>query len=187
MASLNQFIGTFGRVIFSVSSDAIRTFDNLSVKTASTFADHEVAGRKPVSEFTGHGLDEITFTMQLNSIIGASPLVELYQLESMKESGNAFRLIVGVKNFGKFTIRDLSHDWAHVIGGGIPVLINVTITLREYEPTLSTQAKEAQREDEVMRGTTGKGGPEKLPGSPVKTKERELTPVFDEILDDLNL
>ena len=59
-------IGSFGSVIFQVSSSHIKTFDELSRHVAAKFADHEVAGKKPVSEKTGEELDEVTFNIQLN-------------------------------------------------------------------------------------------------------------------------
>ena len=59
-------IGSFGSVIFRVSSTQIKTFDELSRHVAAKFADHEVAGKKPISEKTGEELDQITFNIQIN-------------------------------------------------------------------------------------------------------------------------
>lgn len=172
-------IGSFGNIIFTVSASHIKTFDELSRRSAARFADHEVAGKKPISEFTGEELDEITFNIQLNRTY-AKPEHDLMLLNKIKSSGIANRLIIGSRNLGKFTLREFEENLTHVGRNGAILFAEVSLTLTEYIDSFSNNASTAQREDEARRGETGKGGPQRLPGSPPKSSERTMTPAAHE-------
>lgn len=168
-------IGSFGDIIFTVSASHIKTFDELSRRSAAKFADHEVASKKPISEFTGEELDEITFNIQLNRTY-TKPERDLMLLNKIKSTGMANRLIIGSRNFGKFTLREFEETLTHVGKNGAILFAEVELTLTEYIDSYSNNAATAQREDEARRGETGKGGPQRLPGSPPVSSERTLTP-----------
>ena len=168
-------IGSFGSVIFRVSSTQIKTFDELSRRVAAKFADHEVAGKKPISEKTGEELDQITFNIQLNRAY-CKPEQELLTLNKILSSGVANRLIIGTRNLGKFTLREFEENLTHVGKNGALLFVDLSVTLVEYIDSFPNNAKTVQREDETMRAETGKGGPERLPGSPPASKNRPMTP-----------
>lgn len=172
-------IGSFGDIVFSVSASHIKTFDELSRRSAAKFADHEVAGSKPISEFTGEELDEITFNIQLNRTY-AKPERDLMLLNKIKSAGTANRLIIGSRNLGKFTLREFEETLTHVGKNGAILFAEVELTLTEYIDSYSNNASTAQREDEARRGETGKGGPQRLPGSPPASSDRPMTPVQNE-------
>lgn len=168
-------IGSFGYIIFTVSSSHIKTFDELSRRTAAKFSDHEVAGKKPISEFTGEDLDEITFNIQLNRTY-TTPERDLMLLNKIKSSGVANRLIIGSRNIGKFTLREFDENLTHIDKNGSILFAEVSLTLTEYIDSFSNNASTSQREDETMRCETGRGGPQRLPGSPPASSERIMTP-----------
>lgn len=172
-------IGSFGDIVFTVSASHIKTFDELSRLSAAKFADHEIAGKKPISEFVGEELDEITFNIQLNRTY-AKPEHDLMLLNKIKSSGAANRLIIGSRNLGKFTLREFEETLTHVGKNGAILFAEVELTLTEYIDSYSNNASTAQREDEARRGETGKGGPQRLPGSPPASSERPMTPVQNE-------
>ncbi|MCX8731168.1 phage tail protein [Gilliamella sp. B2969] len=176
-------IGSFGDIVFTVSASHIKTFDEFSRRSAAKFADHEIAGRKPISEFTGEELDEITFNIQLNRTY-AKPERDLMLLNKIKSSGIANRLIIGSRNLGKFTLREFEENLTHVGKNGAILFAEVELTLTEYIDSYSNNASTAQREDEVRRGETGKGGPQRLPGSPPSSSERPMTPAQNETGED---
>lgn len=176
MSILNGLLGSFGTIIFTVSDSYIKTFQDLSVSQKSKYADHEVAGQKPISEKTGDELDEIRFKMQLLSAYSPSPLIDLAVLNRLKENGIAQRLIVGVTNFGKFTLREINHEWIHISNRGAPKVLEIELMLVEYIDTISNQAMTAERTDSAMKDITGKGGPDRLPGSYEQLKNRNLIP-----------
>lgn len=168
-------IGSFGGVIFQVSSSHISTFDELTRRVSAKFADHDVAGQKPISEQTGEELDEITFNMTLSSQY-CKPEQELLKLNRILSSGVANRLIIGSRNLGKFTLREFEENLTHVGKNGKLLFVDVSVTLVEFVDSFSNNALTAQREDEARRGETGKGGPLRLPGAPPASRERPMTP-----------
>lgn len=177
MSILSGLIGAFGPVVFTVSDTYVKTFQDLELKQSSRFVDHEVNGQKPISERTGESLDELRFTMQLTTHYNLTPLIDLAILQSIKNKGTSQRLIVGFKNFGKFTLRELSSNWLHIGGQGMPQILEVELLLVEHIETFSNQAITALGTDEAMKSQTGKGGPARLPGSSDALKSRELTPI----------
>lgn len=174
-------LGSLGEVVFQVSPEYVRTFETLNRESGAVFADHEVAGGKPVSEMTGEELDKIDFRMVFNASLGISPIAEVEKLRKMKTEGTAQELIVGSNSLGKFTIRTISEEWLHTSGIGRVLVLVADISLVEYIETLPTQAQQKTREDEIKRSETGKGGPARLPGASEKTQTRLLKPKIDEV------
>lgn len=174
-------LGSFGDVVFQVSPEYVRTFETLNRESGAVFADHEVAGGKPVSEMTGEELDKIDFRMVFNASLGISPIAEIEKLRKMKAEGTPQEFIVGSNSLGKFTIRTIAEEWVHTSGIGRVLVLVADVNLVEYINTLPTQAQQKTREDEIKRTETGKGGPARLPGAAEKTQTRELKPKIDEV------
>ncbi|MDQ7104216.1 phage tail protein [Serratia sp. MF2] len=170
-------LGSIGDIVFQVNPYKVKTFEALSRTSAINFADHEVAGRKPASEMTGEALDEIDLRIVLNSGLGVSPRSEANNLRSIMSSGEPQQLVIGTSSLGQFTIRTISEEWNHITSAGTVMLIALDIHLVEYVATVPTQAQQIMTEDSIRRSETGKGGPDKLPGSFEATKTRTLTPV----------
>ena len=167
-------LGSLGGVVFQTSTDKILTFSNFTRTKTANFAEHEVYDRKPVSEFTGSGLDVIDFTIVLNASAGVNPLAELRKLEKIIESGEPQTLTIGAKNFGKVTLRSLTDPWEYITNRGEPLLITAELNLVEYVSNVQTQGFSKLVEDMIKRGTTGKGGPVRLSSTP-PFQERKLT------------
>lgn len=127
-------IGSFGDIIFEVSFNTIRTFDNFTRSSAGRWSEHEVINQKPPSEFVGPGLDTISFSMRFDVQYGMNPRVEMERLLIMERSGQAEILIIGGKGLGvdKWVITDLRQNWQTVDNQG-NVLVGVAeVTLKEY-------------------------------------------------------
>ena len=74
-------VGIFGKLPFLCSSAVTFTFKDLSVSRSARWATHEIIGKKPVLEYIGPGLTEVSFNIQLNSMLGTPPLTALIQLK----------------------------------------------------------------------------------------------------------
>ena len=124
-------IGTFGRIVFEVSGDKIRTFSNFSRKTGAVFGEHQILGGKPLLQFSGQNNDEVSFKIQLNYGLGVNPFEEISTLRLLISSGDSANLIIGGKVIGKFVAVDLNESWRNTIGG-FPYIIEADLTLKEY-------------------------------------------------------
>ena len=127
-------IGSFGDVVFEVSAEKIRTFDNFTRASAERWAAHEIIGQKPLSEFIGPGLDAIGFTMRFDAQHGMNPRVEMEKLLVMSRSGQVETLIIGGKGLGvnKWVIKSLTQKWQSVDNQGNLLVGFAEVTLEEY-------------------------------------------------------
>lgn len=174
-------IGSLGNITFQVNPYRVKTFETLNRSSSAVFADHEVSGRKPASEMTGLALDEIDLHIVLNSSLGVVPSDESNNLQEIMANGEPQQLVIGTESLGLFTIRTIDEEWTHVSAFGNIILMAIDIHLVEYVTSVPTQAKQIMNRDEVSRSETGKGGPERLPGSAEATKKRTLTPNIDPV------
>lgn len=90
-------IGNLGPIVFVVSPEAIRTFQEFTRASAGRWAKHEIIGQKPKTQFLGPGLDTISFTMWFDARYGLNPRKELDKLTEIDRAGKALPLIVGKK------------------------------------------------------------------------------------------
>ena len=123
--------GLFGNIPFVTSFDLHQTFKDLKVERSTRWATHEVIGKKPVVEYVGPGLASVSFTIQLNSLLGMPPIAVLKGLQMLMEKKEAQRLLIGPDYLGKFVIESVSEDRKEHTNLGIPVSGAVTITLKE--------------------------------------------------------
>ena len=65
-----------GNIVFEVSSRKVRTFRDLKRTHKARFATHNLIGNKPMLEYIGPDVAEITFTMQLSASLGINPTAE---------------------------------------------------------------------------------------------------------------
>lgn len=121
-------------MVFEVSHEKIRTFDGLERSASGRWADHELLGRKPLSEFLGPDLDEITFGMRFDVQYGMNPKQEMDRLLDMSRTGKAETLIIGGVPLGmdKWTVRTVKQKWKTVDGRGQLLQAEVDVTLKEY-------------------------------------------------------
>lgn len=127
-------IGSFGKVVFFASAEAMRTFDGFTRNSSSRWAKHDVLLLKPVSQFIGPGLDTITFSMRFDIRHGMNPRKEMNTLLEMERSGKVETLIIGGVPLGvfKWKITNLSQKWTQLDGKGNLLVGGLDVTLEEY-------------------------------------------------------
>ncbi len=143
-------IGSLGSVVFQVNNDIVRTFDGFSRTSRAVYADHEVAGGKQASEFTGLELDEVSFAMPLSASLGVVPDDEVGNLRAMQAEGCAYLLMLGGIPKGYWTIREVGETVTHFLGGR-PVETRVSITLKEYSERAAGSSAAAASRDAANR------------------------------------
>lgn len=135
-------IGSFGSVVFEVSDDYIRTFDDYSRKASARLAVHDIIGQKPVIEFLGPGLGELSFTVSLYAFYGVNPKDEADALRDMCESGEtAFFIVNGAPvSENKWLLESVDEKAKRYDGRGNIIVSTLSLTLKEYveRPILPT-------------------------------------------------
>lgn len=175
ISSILPFTGFIGdkkkQILFMASGLSVRTFKNIKRKTKAQYAEHQVLYSKPVSEFTGMALDEKEFEIVLHGGLGVEPLIEVENLESMAASGKQQPIFLEGKFQGNFLLQDVDSETTHWHQNR-PIIMIVNLKLKEYVESIPTEAQMKMRADELNRGATGLGGPEKLPGTPTEAVKK---------------
>lgn len=127
-------IGSFGKVIFEVSTEKVRTFDGFTRGSSTRLPDHEIIQKKPLTEFVGPELDVISFTMRFDAYFGVKPREEMEYLLELCRDGKAEILIIGGKALGmdKWVITELKQNWNVVDNLGNVIIGTADVTLKEY-------------------------------------------------------
>lgn len=132
-----MIFGALGKnnVIFQVDESTIRTIAGLSRKVAGRWATHDVYGKKPLLQWGGPGLDEISFQMRFDARHGVNPRKEIDNLTMMASGGKAYRMTIGGKPFGAsgmWVISSLSANFTQIDNKGRVLLATADISLQEY-------------------------------------------------------
>jgi hypothetical protein len=127
-------IGSFGDVIFEVSTRRVRTFDNFARGGSGRWAEHEIINQKPVPEFTGPGLEEISFSVRLDANMGVNPESELKKLREMRDTGKVADLIIGGEPISEsmWVLESLREQHKVFSGNGRIIIATAELSLKEY-------------------------------------------------------
>lgn len=127
-------IGAFGPVVFTVSEKQVKTFDALSRTESGRWTKHDVFLKKPVSEFLGPDLSQLSFTMHFNAMHGVNPRKETDTLIRMAREGQVHAFLLGGRRFGlsKFALKSVKVDFKHVDNRGNVIVAEASVTLEEY-------------------------------------------------------
>ncbi len=129
-----MLVGFLNTIPFLTSRYLIRTFDNYKRQGSGRWNAHAIIGKKPVQEFLGQDLQEISFDMLLRSDQGISPRKEVEKLINLRDKGKPVPLVLGNKVIGGtlWVVESISEQVQHWSRLGNPFSISVSVTLKEY-------------------------------------------------------
>jgi phage protein U len=129
-------IGTLGNIVFETSSERLRTIDGMKRSGSARWATHDIMANKPVLEFLGPDVEQISFSMRLDVFLGINPTTELEVLREMRGTGEAAQLILNGRPITehKWVIENLSENWERIDNQGRLLVATVEISLKEYVP-----------------------------------------------------
>lgn len=125
-------IGNWGSYLkFSTNDNRILTFTNFRRKIAARTAKHSIIGTKPRLEYLGKDLEGITFTIELNAMLGVKPYKEEQKL--IKKVGYVAPLVIGGKKIcSKAMLTGLSDAYGIVLKRGEIFSMKIDVTMTEY-------------------------------------------------------
>lgn len=113
-----------------------RTPKNYKRQSSARWGEHSIIGQKPVMEFIGPELEEITFELILDKSLGTNPDEDLKKLRNMRDKGEAVFFILGdfpvLDKNSRVCITSLNENLINVDKFGNTKTINVEVTLKEY-------------------------------------------------------
>ena len=128
-----RIIGSFGDVIFSVSSEVVKTIRAMTVSFSTSIQSHRRRLQKPLLEFVGPDNKTISFSIRLSKYLGTDPNKDCEVLDNYCRDGISKFFILGNEKFGeyKWVISKIKTTPEHYDGVGNITTVDLSITLTE--------------------------------------------------------
>lgn len=128
-----MIVGSYGIHYFEVSSSHADVVNDITRKASARLEEHQVTGGKPLLEFLGPQLREISMSIRfIAALIHGSPLANVNQWREMSERGEVHRLILGCQYLGNYILTEVGERWNKTNALGIPIDIEMDVTFKEY-------------------------------------------------------
>lgn len=126
-------IGSYGETVFTSSTGKVLTYTGLTKNADARYTEHALIGKKPLLEFVGPSLSDVTYNIRLDSKYGVSPQAEINRLTALRDNGTAKPLFFGDKFIGNFVVISVaeSHRVTNPRTGTL-MLADITLTIKEY-------------------------------------------------------
>ena len=126
-------IGTLGDIVFNVSQNTVKTFNDLQIQSQVNYAKHARHNNKPLLEFQYQDTDTGSFSIYLSAYLGVNPLSEQKKIDEYMNSGKILPLIIGGKKYGtKWVIKSHSKGFKRFDNKGNLLIAESKISLEEY-------------------------------------------------------
>ena len=127
-------LGSFGSLVFSVSENTVKTFDQIAWKTSAKYATHDRHIKADLLEFLGPEPGTIGFKMAFSVMHGNNPLKEVKKINKMVNQGIVERLVIGGKVYGsyKWVILSASSTMKRYDNKGNCWAATVDVSMKEY-------------------------------------------------------
>lgn len=127
-------IGSWGGIVFSVSRQTVKTFDDLKWDAAAKYSTHDRHLKEPLLEFTGTDVEKMTFSMFFSVFLGVNPISEVAKLLQAMRRGEVHRLVIGPKAYGtnKWVVTKVSTALKRYDSGGNLLVAAVNVTMNSY-------------------------------------------------------
>lgn len=127
-------IGSFGSLVFSVSENTVKTFDQIAWKNSAKYATHDRHIKADLLEFLGPEPGTISFKMVFSVAHGNNPLKEVKKINNMVNKGIVERLVIGGKVYGsyKWVISSTSNTMKRYDNKGNCWAATVDVSMKEY-------------------------------------------------------
>ena len=125
-------IGALGDIVFSVSTNTVKTFRDFKRTVSPKFASHNRHLKDTLLEYTGNDPDKISFSMMFSVYLGTEPHDEIKKLKTAANTGKIMYLVIGRESFGNWVITALSESREHIDNKGNTLVAKVDISLTAY-------------------------------------------------------
>lgn len=128
-------IGAWGtRIVFQVSENTVLTIKKLTRNVGSEWATHSRIGKKDQTEFLRPSIQKMTFTIDLNAMLGVRPRAVLDSIAAAVESGEVNTFVIGSKKVGtnRWKIKSVSEEWDTIYTQGELVRAKANLIMEEY-------------------------------------------------------
>lgn len=127
-------IGALGDIIFEVSHDTVKTFDDMKWNSSAKYSTHERHLKDALIEYIGMQVESISFQIKLSVFLGVNPMDEIEKLLIAEREGKVMRLVIGSKAYGKnkWVIEKTTKNLERFSNKGDLTVAKITVSLKEY-------------------------------------------------------
>ena len=127
-------IGSFGDVVFEVSSERVRTFKDFQIQRSAKYSEHAIHGRKGLLEFSGLSASTASLNIRLDAGLGVNPKEELTTLHDILNNHKALPFILDgePQGDGLWVLESLSESYEIIDNKGAVIAVEVSLKLKEY-------------------------------------------------------
>lgn len=127
-------IGSFGDVVFEVSTERVRTFRDFQIQRSAKYSEHAIHGRKGLLEFTGLSPASISLSIRLDAALGVNPKEELNTLYDILNKHKAVPFILDgePQGDGLWVLEGLDENHEIIDKHGTSIAVEVSLKLKEY-------------------------------------------------------
>lgn len=119
-------------VLGEVEFDLITYFDGMEARFGSDYAEHARIGAKPVLQFVGDKLDEVSISLVFHASY-CDPEAELSRLKRAQQAHTSLALVLGNGDYkGRFVITDLTATGRHTDRMGRLMAVDAQMSLKEF-------------------------------------------------------
>ncbi len=129
-----DLIAYWGQEHFRASSRMIFTFNGFERTSGGRYNSLDRIGQKPLTDYTGPGLDGVKFTVILNRSLKFSPRSVVDYWNRLSNSGKADILVVGNKMVGRneWLLKSVDEKWDRIDVFGNIISGTMDLTFEEY-------------------------------------------------------
>lgn len=124
-------LGSFGDVVFEVSSERVRTFQEMNFTSGQTYAEHKILNGNTLLEYTGKNARTCNISIVLNSRLNLDIEDELKDLHELQDSHEPKILMLGGKVIGRFVIETLTESYKLIMKDGKILEADINLSLKE--------------------------------------------------------
>lgn len=127
-------IGNWGSGIkFQTSDKKVLTFTGMKRKATAQTSKHNMINGRPRLEFHGADLQTVTFTIELNAMLGVKPKTIESKLIKSLAAGTVAPLVIGGRSIcRRAMLTGLSSSYNVVLKKGEVLSMNIDVTMTEY-------------------------------------------------------
>ena len=127
-------IGSYGDIVFEVSSERVKTFRDLQVQRSAKYSEHAIHGRKALLEFTGLSPASISINIRLDAALGLNPKEELSMLYEVLNNHITMPFILDGEPQGDnlWVLESIDERHEIIDNHGKSIAVEVSLKLKEY-------------------------------------------------------
>ena len=127
-------IARWGDITFRVNSEQVFSFRKMKRSYSARWAAHNIPGERPIMEFQGPNMDEISIEVILDAEMGVNPRAAMRMFRTAAKQGKVHYFYVGGSKVvaRKLYISAGTENWNEIWSGGELVRATATLTFNEY-------------------------------------------------------